>query len=259
MDGTPFRASAANWRQRERAIVAGACIASLLRRDSTVETKSPAPASTLDMAHFLRTLCLTCALVSTLSISPLVAIAAEKSPTTAATTATPAIGIDNFGRINDTYYRGSQPDGQDYTDLAALGVKTVIDLQEDGLAIEPQLVESAGMRFFRIPMTTRKAPTSEDLSRFLQLVNDPANQPVYVHCAGGRHRTGVMTAVYRMTHDGWNSEQAFKEMKQYDFGADFLHPEFKRFVYSYRVEHDLVLPGPTVDAPAAVGAANATN
>lgn len=205
------------------------------------------------MALSFRTLCLTCALVSTLSLSPVVGIAADKSSTaTAAASKAPAIAIDNFGRISDTYYRGSQPDGRDYTDLAALGVKTVIDLQEDGLPVERQLVESAGMRFFRIPMNTRRAPTSDDLSQFLQLVNDPANQPVYVHCAGGRHRTGVMTAVYRMAHDGWDSDKAFKEMKQYNFGADFLHPEFKRFVYSYRVEPNLALPAPVVDAPTTV-------
>lgn len=206
------------------------------------------------MTLSLRALCLTGALLSTLSLHPFVGIAAEKS--TSATTATvpaPTIGIDNFGRINETYYRGSQPDGQDYTDLAALGVKTVIDLQQDGQLIERELVESAGMKFFRIPMTTRKAPTSDELSTFLQLVNDPANQPVYVHCAGGRHRTGVMTAMYRMTHDGWNSDRAFREMKQYDFGADFLHPEFKRFVYSYRV------PAPVLPAPQIVGAADATD
>ena len=64
-------------------------------------------------------------------------------------------------------------------------------------------------------------------------MNDPASQPVYVHCVGGRHRTGVMTAAYRMTHEGWSGDQAFKEMKQYNFGSDFLHPEFKQFVYGY--------------------------
>ena len=206
------------------------------------------------MALSIRTLCVTCALVSTLSISPVVGIAAEKSSNTTATASkTPTIGIDNFGRISETYFRGAQPDGQDYSDLAALGVKMVIDLQADGLAIERHLVESAGMKFFRIPMTTRKAPTSDDLSQFLQLVNDPANQPVYVHCAGGRHRTGVMTAVYRMTHDGWNSDRAFKEMKQYDFGADFLHPEFKRFVYGYQAEPRAPI---AVEAVAATAAAN---
>ena len=39
---------------------------------------------------------------------------------------------------------------------------------------------------------------------FLKIVNDPKNQPVYVHCVGGRHRTGVMTAIYRMTVDKWS-------------------------------------------------------
>ena len=43
-----------------------------------------------------------------------------------------------------------------------------------------------------------------------------------------------MTAVYRMEKDGWTADQAFREMKQYEFGWDFLHPEFKRFVYGYQ-------------------------
>ena len=68
---------------------------------------------------------------------------------------------------------------------------------------------------------------------FLKVVNDPKNQPVYVHCVGGRHRTGVMTAIYRMTIDKWTSDQAFNEMKQYKFGSAFLHPEFKAFVFDY--------------------------
>jgi hypothetical protein len=43
-----------------------------------------------------------------------------------------------------------------------------------------------------------------------------------------------MTAVYRMTKDGLTGEQAFKEMKQYKYGPDFLHPEFKKFVQKYQ-------------------------
>jgi tyrosine-protein phosphatase SIW14 len=163
-----------------------------------------------------------CALTAAMTLSP-----------TMAATDTSQIGIDNFGQIDANYYRGAQPEGDDYADLAALGVKTVIDLQRDGNPAEKQFVETAGMTFHRIPMTTSEAPTREQLAVFLKLVNDPANQPVYVHCAGGRHRTGVMTAAYRMTRDNWAADQAFKEMKQYKFGADFLHPEFRRFVYSY--------------------------
>ena len=147
---------------------------------------------------------------------------------------TSSIRIDNFGRVNSNYYRGAQPNGRDYADLAALGVKTLIDLtSDDAQTNEKGLTEHAGMRYFQIPMTTHQPPTPAQLTEFLKLVNDPANQPVYVHCVGGRHRTGVMTAAYRMTQDGWGADQAFKEMKQYKFGADFLHPEFKQFVYGY--------------------------
>jgi protein tyrosine/serine phosphatase len=201
-----------------------------------------------------RSLLSLCTLATLLATSPAIGIAADKSTTgTALASTVPALSIDNFGRISENYYRGSQPGDDDYADLAALGVKTVIDLQADGLSRERQLVESAGMRFYRIPMTTREAPTNEDLALFLELVNEPSNQPVYVHCAGGRHRTGVMTAVYRMTHDGWTSDQAFKEMKKYDFGADFLHPEFKRFVYGYKAEPKAPIP---VEAVAATAATN---
>src|SRR6266849_564961 len=146
------------------------------------------------------------------------------------------IRIDNFGQINHAYFRGAQPKGSDYADLAAIGVKTVIDLTKDGDQSEPAAVQRAGMRFYSIPMTTHDVPTNAELARFLQIVNDPASQPVYVHCHGGRHRTGVMTAVFRMTKDGWSPDRAFAEMKQYKFGADFLHPEFKSVVYGYAAD-----------------------
>jgi protein tyrosine/serine phosphatase len=144
------------------------------------------------------------------------------------------IRIDNFGQVNATYYRGAQPEGRDYADLAALGVKLLINLTGgDADASEKALAERAGMRYVQIPMTTHQVPTSAQLAEFISIVADSANQPVFVHCVGGRHRTGVMTAVYRMTVDGWDAARAFAEMKQYKFGSDFLHPEFKRFVYDY--------------------------
>jgi protein tyrosine/serine phosphatase len=143
------------------------------------------------------------------------------------------IHIANFGRVTETYYRGAQPVGRDFADLATLGVKTVIDLQEYGDTAEPVTAKKAGLNYIRIGMNTRVDPTPAQIAQFLSIVNDPAQQPVYVHCAGGHHRTGVMTAIYRMTKEGWNGTQAFAEMKKYGFGADFLHPEFKQFVLAF--------------------------
>jgi len=157
---------------------------------------------------------------------------AAQSPITHVTPET--IKIYNFAKVNDDYYRGGQPLGEDYAHLAALGVKTVINLtnDEDGRDEEKALVEQYGMRYLSIPMETRKVPTDAEITAFMTAVDEDGD--VYVHCVGGRHRTGVMTAVYRMTRDGLNGDQAFTEMKQYKYGPDFLHPEFKKFVQAYK-------------------------
>jgi tyrosine-protein phosphatase SIW14 len=176
-----------------------------------------------------RTLVRSCACLL-LAALPLVGLAGVKKDPIANVT---KIQIDNFGKINANYYRGAQPDDRDYRDLAALGIHTVIDLTRDGRINESTLVQQAGMKFYRIPLTTSERPSDAAVVEFLKLVNDPANQPVYVHCQGGRHRTGVMTAVYRMTQDGWNADQAYQEMKRYRFEGFPGHPILKRFVYDY--------------------------
>lgn len=141
--------------------------------------------------------------------------------------------IKNFGCVNEQFFRGAQPKERDYAELAAMGVKTVIDLQQDEDTNEQRLVEAQGMKFQRIGMSDRSKPSSEQAELFLKIVNDPANQPVFVHCKGGRHRTGAMTAIYRLTHDGWSADQAFLEMKKYDFEYGFGHMPLKAFVYDY--------------------------
>jgi protein tyrosine/serine phosphatase len=141
--------------------------------------------------------------------------------------------IKNFGCINTNYFRGAQPNSVGYKQLAALGVKTVIDLQKDGPENEQSLVEAEGMKFFRIRMSDSDTPSMDQADEFLRLVNDPANHPVYVHCKGGRHRTGAMTAIYRITQDGWSDKQAYQEMKQFDFSYGFGHGSLKEFVFDF--------------------------
>jgi protein tyrosine/serine phosphatase len=160
--------------------------------------------------------------------------AAAPGSSSASSAAISSIRIDNFGQVDASLYRGAQPEGKDYADLKALGIKTIVNLtSDDADPTEKSMAEAAGLAYVAIPMTTHTTPTKAQLTQFLNLVNDPASAPVYVHCVGGRHRTGVMTASYRMTNTGWTADQAFNEMKQYKFGADFLHPEFKDFVYSF--------------------------
>jgi len=169
---------------------------------------------------------------------PAVAIAAMVALLSVAQAAQPKgssskTNISNFGCINENFYRGAQPKSKDFADLAAMGVKTIIDLQEDGEPGEQRTVEAAGMKYFRIGMSDSSWPSREKADQFLRIVNEPANQPIFVHCHGGRHRAGIMTAIYRMTHDAWSADQAYNEMRQYGFEKGFGHGSLKDYVYDY--------------------------
>jgi protein tyrosine/serine phosphatase len=172
-------------------------------------------------------------IVSTSTTAVVIALAILSTAQTAQRDKASKIQIKNFGCINESLYRGAQPKERDYADLAAMGVKTIIDLQRDGQASEQGLVEAQGMKFYRIGMSDKSEPSAEQAELFLKLVNDPANQPVFVHCAGGRHRTGAMSAIYRITHDGWSADQAYQEMKRYDFEYGMGHGSLKNYVYGY--------------------------
>ncbi|HEX8176682.1 MAG TPA: tyrosine-protein phosphatase [Pyrinomonadaceae bacterium] len=144
------------------------------------------------------------------------------------------IKIKNFGQMDERFYRGSQPkDKEDYQALAALGIKTVIDLQEKPKDYEKSMVEALGMRYVNIPMPTKEYPKPEWVDAFLRVVDDPATGKFFVHCAGGRHRTGSMGAVYRYTKYGWTFEQVYAEMKKFDFYTSWGHGDYKKFVEDY--------------------------
>jgi protein tyrosine/serine phosphatase len=142
--------------------------------------------------------------------------------------------LKNFGRVNENYFRGSQPVGADFAELKRFGIRTIVDLRRDRLGESEELARAQGLAYFHIPMTTQKPATDEQTAYFLSLVNDPANWPVYVHCKGGRHRTGQMTAIYRITQEGWTAEQAYDEMKRYDFEDGWFYPRaVKQHVFEF--------------------------
>lgn len=143
------------------------------------------------------------------------------------------VDVDNFGKVTDFYYRGAQPKGDEYSQLAAIGVKTIVDLRNDPMDYAKALAEQAGLKYINLPMSDKEYPAPDAAQKFLTLVNNQENWPVYVHCAGGRHRTGAMTAVFRMANQGWDINRAYEEMKEYDFYTRWGHKAMKKFVYDY--------------------------
>jgi len=143
------------------------------------------------------------------------------------------IQIKNFGQMDDRFYRGARPKDQDLKALAAMGIKTVIDLTDNSREFEQPAAEAAGLRYINIPMTDKSYPSMDQVNEFMKVVNDPETGKFFVHCAGGRHRTGVVGAVYRFTKDNWNFDQVMNEMNRYEFGSGFGHGKQKDFVKDY--------------------------
>ena len=144
------------------------------------------------------------------------------------------VRIKNFGQMDERFYRGAEPKRlEDFQALKELGISTVIDLQAKPEPAERGMVESLGMRYVNIPMVDKAYPRPEWVAAFMKTVDDPSTGKFYVHCAGGRHRTGSMGAVYRFEKYGWGYDQVYAEMKQFDFYTSWGHGDFKTFVEDY--------------------------
>lgn len=146
-----------------------------------------------------------------------------------------APGVPNFHQVNERIYRGGQPSDEGWPSLAHLGVKTVIDLRlqdEHPTQREAQAVGAAGMRYVNIPMHGIVAPSDDQVARVLELLNADDAGSVFVHCRRGADRTGTVIACYRMLHDGWDNEKAFKEAKLY--GMSWTQIGLKHYVLNFR-------------------------
>lgn len=152
----------------------------------------------------------------------------------------------NFGQMDERFYRGARPRKNDYKGLAALGINTVIDLREKPNGYERLQVEANGMRYINIAMNDTDYPRSEQIDAFLSLVNEPTAGKFFVHCAGGRHRTGVIGAVYRFTVNHWSYDRVYREMKSYDFYTRWGHGALKTFVQDYSRQFQAKRPGGSV-------------
>jgi hypothetical protein len=128
------------------------------------------------------------------------------------------VPIRNFDKVIDTLFRGALPGDDGYRALVEkLAVRRVCSLIEHEVRDDRARALGAGIGEWRhMPFSDRDAPTSAQVRQWLEYVRtSERGDPVFTHCRGGRHRTGVLVAVYRVTDCGWTREQAFKEMLRF--------------------------------------------
>jgi tyrosine-protein phosphatase SIW14 len=158
------------------------------------------------------------------SVSLMSAFAASENP-----------NLPNFHKVDDHVYRGAQPSDAGFQELSKLGIRTVIDLREIGehpQAHEEAVVTGLGMRYLSIPMKGMSTPNDNQVANVLALFSDTTTGPIFVHCKRGADRTGMVVAVYRVAHDGWNNKTALNEAKEN--GMSFFERAIQHYVSAYK-------------------------
>ena len=151
-------------------------------------------------------------------------------------------------------------------------IKTVINLQhedDDPLMPEswlgkPAVHESEVCR--RMNVRYEKVfpdilPKPNDLSKppptvaeFLKVLDDESAYPILLHCKAGLHRTGRLTAIYRMEYEGWGTGEALRELRANGYGYH-MASEADDFIIQFVQNYKPRAKADRTSARAAAGAA----
>jgi protein tyrosine phosphatase (PTP) superfamily phosphohydrolase (DUF442 family) len=127
-------------------------------------------------------------------------------------------GVENFAKISDVLYRGAQPTAEGFAQLKKMGIKTVVNLRS--FNSDRSELKGTDLQYVHIYCKAWH-PEDEDVIKFLKVIKDPKNQPVFVHCLHGADRTGMMVASYRIMEQGWPVDEAATETHNFGFHKVF--------------------------------------
>ncbi|BAI74010.1 hypothetical protein AZL_a04790 (plasmid) [Azospirillum sp. B510] len=126
---------------------------------------------------------------------------------------------------------GEQPSGDDLDVLKAQGVRSVVNLREDGERDRPSIpaeegrqAEALGLSFVHLPVTVPEL-SPELVEQFRRTV-DALPGPVYVHCGLGQ-RAVTLALIVDAQDTGASAEDAIRDAERQGFE---ITPEVKTFI-----------------------------
>lgn len=119
-------------------------------------------------------------------------------------------------------YRSSVPRVENFHFLQhRLKLKSVLVLIPEELPAENEdFLQRADIHLFQVGMSGNKEPfvniPSDLLTRAMEIVLNPANQPILIHCNRGKHRTGCLIGCIRKLQN-WSLTMIFDEYRRFAF------------------------------------------
>jgi len=146
-------------------------------------------------------------------------------------------GVRNFARLETTVACGGATDPGSVAEIGQMGFKAIFNLRlssEKGanVAQEEAAAKAAGLNYVHVPFTPSK-PNLASVDKFLAAIRDPANDPAFIHCAGGNRAAGFWL-IKRVLVDHWDTDKAIAEAESLgldDKGA------MKKFALEYIKTH----------------------
>ena len=193
-------------------------------------------------------------------------------------------GYDQTKRLrvvtDGKFYRSGQLTAEGFREAhRKYGFKTVINLQEEArdplipvkafgkpAVRQSQVLADLGVKAITIDGGELEIDGKKDLpddyrppvvDEYLELLDNPENYPILIHCKAGLHRTGLMTAIYRMEYEGRTPGEAMDELRANGFGtfaATEANVYVKHLISGYRAgvrkpaSSSLTLPAPKEQA-----------
>lgn len=132
-------------------------------------------------------------------------------------------GMSNFYQVTPNLFRSARPTGDGFNRLPAFKtpegkrIKTVLNLQllHEDPKIHP--IQRRWVKCEALFMSRWKIATC------LDIITNPENQPILVHCLHGADRTGTVIAAYRISIEGWTTRKAIEEMVNGGFNFHYRY------------------------------------
>jgi uncharacterized protein (TIGR01244 family) len=145
-------------------------------------------------------------------------------------------GVTNFAKLESTIACAGATTPAAVAEVKKLGYASIINLRQPNeagadLEAEAAAAKDANIRYVHLPLNS-SAPDPAVVDQFLKAVVDPANQPVFIHCASG-NRAAALWMIKRMVVDGWDGDRASTEATALGLSS----PALKTFAMDYAAGH----------------------
>ncbi len=144
----------------------------------------------------------------------------------------------NFHIVDDGIWRSAQPSIESIAVMKKHGLKTIINLRADkeNHLWESRVCDSLGIQYYHLPMDGREVPDTADINKILRVIENQQNQPVMYHCLGGKDRTGIVTAIYRLKNSDIGFKEVHTEMLIYGYNEEEF-PHLAEFAKRWREKY----------------------